>query len=99
MFYSNSDGSANARRLYTERYPNRQLPHHSLFQRIHQRLVEQGSFKRQIHDAGRNRVVRTEALEEGVLNYVEEHPESSTRKIATAFNTTKDVVWLILKEN
>ncbi|KAJ8940296.1 hypothetical protein NQ318_000118 [Aromia moschata] len=85
-------------RIYAEQYPERRLPHHTTFTNIHKRLREFGKFEKRSHDSGRTREVRTEALEEDVLNLIEESPETSTRKIGRAVNVSHSVVFRILKE-
>ena len=41
--------------------------------------------------------VRTPVLEEAILNEIEVHPETSTRKIARTLNVSNYVIWRILK--
>ncbi|EZA52910.1 hypothetical protein X777_07655 [Ooceraea biroi] len=46
FMYGSANGSAlAARRLYMEKFPNRRVPSHALFQNLHQCLCESGSFK------------------------------------------------------
>ncbi|RLU17257.1 hypothetical protein DMN91_011326 [Ooceraea biroi] len=81
--YGLANGNARqARRIYNDRYPNRHVPHVSTFIRIHQRLMETGSFARKTNDIPGRPRTKTPALEEAVLNEIEHHPETSTRKIA-----------------
>ncbi|KAJ8935753.1 hypothetical protein NQ318_000579 [Aromia moschata] len=54
----------NAQIIYAEQYPERRLPHRTPFTNIHQRLREFGKFEKRSRVSGRNREVRTEALEE-----------------------------------
>lgn len=89
--------SAEARRLYQERHPDRPVPHHNLFQRIHQRLWENGSFKRNTADTGRPMEVANPQVEEAVLNEIDENPTTSTRRIAHNLNLSHSTVWRILK--
>jgi hypothetical protein len=97
--YGYANGNAlEAQRLYAEQYPERRLPHHTTFTNIHQRLRELGKFEKRSHDCGRSREVRTEAVDEAVLNLIEESPETSTRKIARVLNVSHSVVFRILKE-
>lgn len=98
FIYGLANGSSlEARRLYAERYPQRVIPHHTIFARLHQRLRDAGTFKKKTVDCGRHREVRTAALEEAVLNLIEEHPETSTRKISETLNVSQSVIWRILK--
>ncbi|KAJ8978460.1 hypothetical protein NQ317_002914 [Molorchus minor] len=93
-----SGNSAEARRLYQERHPDRQVSHHNLFQRIHQRLWENGSFKKNTADNGRPMEVAIRQ-EEAVLNEIclQENPITSTRKIAHNLNLPHSTVWRIFK--
>jgi hypothetical protein len=71
-----------AQRIYKERYPQLQLPHHTTFASIGRRLRDYGSLDINKRTAGRPRTVRTPDLEEAVLDTVEEKPSSSTRTTA-----------------
>lgn len=100
FMYGLANGNAKeARRLYIERFPNRIIPDHRIFSTIHRRLVETGSVGKISSDVGRPRNVRTPQIEEAVLNEIEEHPETSTRKISDKFNVSHQVVWRILNES
>lgn len=90
--------SAEAARMYAEMYPQRVAPHHTLFLRLHQRLRENGTFKKRTYDCGRHREVRTPALEEAVIQIIEEQPETSTRKISLQLDINHMTVFAILKE-
>lgn len=97
--YGRANGnSLEAQRLYAEQYPQRRLPHHTTFTTIHRRLRERGNFEKRSYDSGRTREVRTAAVEEAVLNSIEEFPETSTRRIARVLNVSHSVVFRILKE-
>ena len=99
FIYGLADGNAlEARRLYIERFPARIAPDRKMFESIHRRLQETGTLKRN-GGAGRPRTTRTVALEENVLNVVEEEPGTSTRKIAEVLNISNGTVWKILREN
>jgi len=94
--YGVADGNAElARRIYHERYPNRDLPDSRTFSNVHRRLVETGSVRKGTSE-GRPQNVRTPEIEEAVLHEVEEHPETSTRKIARNLNICHQIVWRIL---
>lgn len=98
--YGLANGNAyEARRLYQERYPNRTTPTSKTFSRIHARLRETGTFEKASHLSGAHRTVRTPETEEAVLNLVEEHPETSTRKVALTLNISHVLVWKILIDN
>lgn len=87
-----------ARRLYAEKFPNRNLPNRKTFQRIHERLVETGSFEKRSSHCGRPISIRTPDLEERVLHHIEENNGSSTRGIAGTENVSHVTVWKILRE-
>lgn len=97
--YGMAHGNARAaRRMYQLRYPRRHVPNKQTFINIHSRLCERGNFKRSTARVGRPRRVRTVQIEEAVLNEIEAHPETSTRKIAAQLNITHVLVWNILRE-
>lgn len=100
FMYGLANGNAReARRLYMERYPNRVIPNHRMFSDIHRRLSEAGSFSTKRINAGRPRSVRTPQLEEAVMNEIEQHPRTSTRKISVLLNASHQVVWRILRDS
>ncbi|KYN11449.1 hypothetical protein ALC57_16398, partial [Trachymyrmex cornetzi] len=87
-----NDNSRKARRIYAERYPQRNLPCHKTFANIHRYLRKKGSFVRNTIDLGKPMTVRTPVrfflLEEAVLNEIEAHPETSKRKISRTLNVS-----------
>lgn len=96
--YGLANGNAyEARRIYEDRFPNRAIPHSQMFIRLHQRLSENGSFKKLTGNNERPRTVATVEAEEAVLNQIEEDPTTSTRKIAEAVNISQSTVSRILK--
>lgn len=96
--YGMAHGNAQAaRRMYHARFPQRVTPHVQTFINVHARLCETGSFKRTTDVPGRPATVRTVAIEEAVLNRIEEDPQTSTRKIARELNITHTLVWQILR--
>ncbi|VEN40007.1 unnamed protein product [Callosobruchus maculatus] len=56
-----------ASRLYQERFLERHVPAHTLFERVNQRIRETGSVKITRPDNGVQRTVRTPELEEEVM--------------------------------
>jgi hypothetical protein len=81
LAYGDARGNGReSRRIYQERYP-RQLPHHTTFTSIDRRLRD-GSLEINRSTAVRPKTVRTSALEEAVLDAIEEKPSSSTRTTA-----------------
>lgn len=87
-----------ARRLYQERYPGRPVPHTVTFTRVHQRLMETGSFTPRNHDRGRPRDVAN-AHEDEVLQLIEESPGTSTRRIGLQTGLSATTSWRILKRH
>lgn len=86
-----------AQRIYRERFPLRRLPQHNTFLRVHNRLLETGSFKPQ-NMGNNNRLRRTPAFEEEVLNRVEEDPTASSRTVARDMGCDHMAVWRVLHE-
>lgn len=86
-----------ARRIYRERYPNRQQPSSQLFRKICRRLLETGCFY-PTTGGNANRVRRTPRFEEAVLNIIEDEPSTSTRIIGNRLNVNHVSVWQVLKE-
>nr|CAH7739116.1 unnamed protein product [Callosobruchus chinensis] len=71
-----------ASRLYQERFPERRVPAHMLFERVNQRIRETGFVRITRPDNGAQRTVRTPEFEEEVLRQFEENPGISTRAVA-----------------
>lgn len=99
LFYGRANGNGReARRLYVAAYPNRRAPSHKLFARIHTRLRETGTFSPRPRDRGRERFVRTPAVEERILHRVEENPGTSIRRIANMERVSPASVWRTVHE-
>ncbi|KAJ4434732.1 hypothetical protein ANN_23300 [Periplaneta americana] len=80
FMYSKADGNAAlARRLYQERYPQRQCPDRKTFLRLHYRLCEYGKFNSPSLGRGRPRSTTPEVQEE-ILEAVNMTPSISTRR-------------------
>ncbi|KAJ4445911.1 hypothetical protein ANN_12597 [Periplaneta americana] len=81
FMYGKADGnSALARRLYQERYPQRQCPDRKTFVRLHYRLCEYGKSNSSGLGRGRPRSTTPEVQEE-ILEAVNMTPSISTRRI------------------
>lgn len=92
--YGLADGNAlEARRIYQEKFPTRRLPCDKTFSRIHNDVVQTGSFNRNVNVPGRPLTVRTPELEEEILHQVEDNPSTITRKIAAELNLSHKTVW------
>ncbi|GFS96296.1 hypothetical protein TNCV_16581 [Trichonephila clavipes] len=78
--YVNGNGKS-ALRMYHMQYPDRRIPDHRFFLRLHRQLRETHSFRVTGHDADRQRAVRSSSLEEGTLNIVAIRPESQVQEL------------------
>ena len=97
--YGRANGNnLEARRLYAESFPNRPLPSVRIFGKLHQRLRDTGSFGKCARDSGRPRSVSTPEIEEAVLREVEQHPETSVRRMSAAVGISAPLVWRTLHE-
>ena len=80
FIYRTANGnSAEARRLYGEKFPNRRLPNDKTFVRFHRQLCETGSFSGTRSNVGRAKSNRKIAVEDKILDKVAEHPNTSTQ--------------------
>jgi len=96
-FYGKADGNAtNAQRMYTEAFPNRRVPHKTVFQATYARARETGCVSKPCGD--RVRGFNTN-VEECVLSSVSEDPGTSVRKISRDKQIPKSQVHAILKQN
>ncbi|GFS54524.1 uncharacterized protein TNCV_1742771 [Trichonephila clavipes] len=85
MHYINGRANGNSRtalRMYHAQFPDRRMPDHRTFQRLHRQLREIRSFHATRHDAGRRKAVRSPNLERSTLNVGAGKPESSARAVA-----------------
>lgn len=98
MYGAALGNSSEARRLYAERFPQRQLPSIKTFTAIHNRLREFGTFQINRADTGRDKSIRSVEFEEDVLNKFEENPRTSTRVVASEMNTSNATVWRVLHD-
>lgn len=99
MYGAALGNAAEARRLYSATYPNRQLPSDKLFVRLHNRLREGGSFKVNMRDTGRTRTVRSVEFEENVLEKFEDNPRLSVRTVAHEINVSKSTIWRVVHDD
>ncbi|KAJ4426764.1 hypothetical protein ANN_26563 [Periplaneta americana] len=96
--YGKVDGNAAlARRLYQERYPQRQCPDRKTFVRLHYRLCEYGKFNFPGLGRGRPRSTTPEVQDE-ILEAVNMTPSISTRRVALQVNVPHTTVWRLLEE-
>ncbi|KAJ4426295.1 hypothetical protein ANN_27108 [Periplaneta americana] len=98
FMYGKADGNAAlARRLYQERYPQRQCPDRKTFVRLHYRLCEYEKFNSPGLGRGRPRSTTIEVQEE-ILEAENMTPSISTRRVALQVNIPHTTVWRLLKE-
>ncbi|GFX82535.1 DUF4817 domain-containing protein [Trichonephila clavipes] len=98
FIYSLADGNGCAAvRLYRERYPTRRQPNHRMFARVHQNLVERGSFRATIEGTGRRRKARTPIFEEGALHAVDQTPGTSVRALAASTGKSPTTIHRVLQ--
>ncbi|GFY09750.1 DUF4817 domain-containing protein [Trichonephila clavipes] len=98
FIYDLADGNGRAAvRLYRERYPTRRQPNHQTFARVHQNLVERGSFRAAIEGTGRRRLARTPIFEEGVLHAVNQTPGTSVRALAASTGRSPTTIHRVLQ--
>lgn len=53
VYFMAEANASRAQRMYSERYPNRRLPHSQTFQQVFHRLRETGTFKKDSRLSGR----------------------------------------------
>ncbi|GFW07589.1 DUF4817 domain-containing protein [Trichonephila clavipes] len=98
FIYGLADGNGRADvRLYRERYPTRRQPNHQTFARVHQNLVERGSFRATIEGTGRRQIARTPIFEEGVLHSVDQTPGTSVRALAASTGRSPTTIHRVLQ--
>lgn len=96
--YGTANGNGRgAARIYQERFPERNQPHHSIFARVHRNLSESGSFRDSTRE-GRPRSARSPNAEERVLGLVERNPRTSIRAVASQLTISRNSVQRILNE-
>ncbi|GFV17143.1 uncharacterized protein TNCV_3633061 [Trichonephila clavipes] len=85
--------------MYHAQFPERRMPDHRIYQRLHRQLRETRSFYVTRHDAGRQRAAPSPSLEESILHVVADRPESSTRAVAHHVSVCHQTVCRVLNEN
>ncbi|GFW76771.1 DUF4817 domain-containing protein [Trichonephila clavipes] len=81
----------------TGKYPTRRQPNHQTFARVHQNLVERGSFRATIEGTGRRQIARTPIFEEGVLHSVDQTPGTSVRALAASTGRSPTTIHRVLQ--
>ncbi|GFV38866.1 uncharacterized protein TNCV_2814821 [Trichonephila clavipes] len=77
--------------------PTRRQPNHQTFARVHQNLVERGSFRATIKGTGRRRIARTPIFEEDVLHAVDQTPGTSVRALAASTGRSPTTIHRVLQ--
>lgn len=91
--YGFANGVAtHARTEYQSRFPQRRLPHVSVFDGVYRRLRETGRVQRRQSDAGRPRIYRSDE-EEQIIRMFERDPTTSTNIIARRLGMSQWKVW------
>ncbi|XP_074039498.1 uncharacterized protein [Leptinotarsa decemlineata] len=90
--------AAEARRLYSEHFPNRTVPSRETFERVDRSLRETGTVLPKRGGEGAPRTVRTVVLEENILEAVADDPSMSIRNISEHFHTSKSTIHRIIRE-
>ena len=65
---------------------------------LHRQLCETGSFCSARSNAGRAKFNRTVAVEDKILDMVAEHPNTSTRAVASQIEVSPSTTWRVLKD-
>lgn len=95
--YGFSDGnSAEARREYGRRFPNRNLPSKVTIQRVYERLRETGSVISKIN-GGEGPVIPAD--EDAILDIVHDDPGTSTRRVGFQLGISHTTVHRTLVRN
>lgn len=89
--------AAAAAREYAARYPGRRHPDANVIRRVEARLRETGQLMPVVANRGRQRTVRTPALEEQILAAVEAEPGRSIRGLAREFGADIHIVHNVLR--
>ena len=79
-------------------FRGRIVPDHHTFTATVQHLRDNGEYRPQMTDRGRQRTGRTLAAEPEILNMVEENPSISVRRLSYRVGVSPFVVWRTLRE-
>jgi transposase len=95
---ASNDNASEAARDYARLYPQRRHPDAKVIRRLMQRLRENGQIMPLYVNRGRPREVRTPALEEAILEAIENAPGRSIRRLAREFHVDYRTVQGILAD-
>ncbi|CAH1371509.1 unnamed protein product, partial [Tenebrio molitor] len=87
-----------AARLYQERFPNRRVPHRSVFSNVNRRLREFGNLRPINVDRGRPAAVNAVVRDEQILEMVAADPTLSVREIARRIHVPATTVWTTISK-
>jgi transposase len=87
-----------AARLYQERFPNRRVPHRSVFSNVNRRLREFGNLRPINVDRGRPAAVNAVVRDEQILEMVAADPTLSVREIAHRIHVPATTVWTTISK-
>ncbi|KMQ82561.1 transposable element tc3 transposase, partial [Lasius niger] len=97
LMYGLAQGNAaEARRLYIQSFPNRDVPGKESFRNVDRNLREFGTLKKRTSE-GRPRV--DGVTEEEVLEQFERNPATSVRTVSDEIGVPKSTIWNILSRN
>ena len=83
-----------------KRFPNRHLPDHRVFTKLHQRLRDTVSFEVNRREAGGRRRLVSPEDEERIPQHFNRNPRTSTRAAANELEMCyHSIVWQILHDN
>ena len=93
FFQFRADGNVRlCSELWIERFSNSVIPYARTFTSVVQHFRDNGTFKPQTHNRGRDMTERILQAEEQILKPVEEEPDISTRQLAAAVGVSQFVV-------
>lgn len=96
LMYGLSQGNAlEARRLYQEHFPQRQVPNRQTFTAVDQRLRETGKLQPSVPEP--HLAIVPEDVENSVLTIFEDDPTNSTRSVGRQLGVNHVLVWKILR--
>jgi hypothetical protein len=94
LLYGEALGNAvEARRLYTERLPNRRIPDSRTFSVTVQRVADHRRFDSPTHDLGGPRSDQVFEIEPEILQAIEEEPNVSIRRHALCVGVSTFIVY------
>lgn len=94
--YGFCDGNAaEARREYQRRFPDRRIPHVTVFSATYRRLSETGSVQRQQIDTGRPRRYTANEEEDIIQRFIDD-PNTSTNVVARELGMSQWKVWSVV---